>query len=83
MASSGQLVQPPVHFILVSAGVPSGTTTLQSNCRGLRIGTGGTLHVTMKNGEQCNNFPVFAGDNPGMFSEVRNGGTATDIWQIL
>ncbi len=73
----------PNDLVLVDAGVPSGTTVLNENCRGLLVGTAGSLNVTFANGEQRNGVPFQAGINPGRFGEVRSGGTAENIWQVI
>jgi len=73
----------PNDFILVSAAAPLGTTVLSENCRGLLVGTAGSLNVTMQNGSVRTGVPFQAGVNPGRFAEVNSGGTAENIWQVL
>ena len=82
MPRSEQYVVPPVDFILVSSGVPASNSNLSENTRGLLVGAAGTLNVTMRNGEERNGVPFFAGTNPGFFAIVRSGGTAENIWEI-
>ena len=81
-SASGKVL-PPSDFILVNAGVPDADVTLPPGCRGLLVGTGGSLNVTMVNGEQRNAVPFFAGQNPGFFRTVRSGGDAENIWAIV
>ena len=82
-ARSEQLVVPPVDFVLVSTAAPASDITLPEGCRGLLIGTAGTLNVTMQNGSQRNGLPFLQGQNPGFFATVRTGGTAANIWAII
>ena len=72
----------PNDFVQIAAGVPSGTSTLSAYTRGLLVGVAGTLNVTMANGEQRNLVPMQAGINPGRFAEVRDGGTAENVWEV-
>lgn len=84
MAHYEQYVTPPRDFILVSSGAPASDVTLPANCRGLLVGGAGSLNVTMtETGENRNDLPFVQGQNPGFFSQVRSGGTATDIWAII
>lgn len=78
-------ILPAVSFRLVAAGtVGAGEAgDLPDGTRGLRVGTAGTLNVTMSDGEIITDFPVFQGDNPGRFQSVQQGGTASNIWAIL
>lgn len=73
----------PNDFLLVSAGAPGGTTILSELCRGLLVGTAGSITVVMQNGQLRANVPFQAGVNPGRFAEVRAGGDAENIWQVI
>ncbi len=82
MARSEQYVIPPVRYHLISSGTPSMEITLPAGCRGLRIGTAGTLNLTMEEGGPVTSFPMMQGDNPGFFTSIQSGGTASNIWAI-
>lgn len=56
------------------APLPDGT------CRGLVVGAAGTINFRDGSGAIRTNFPVFQGTNPVVCQEVREGGTASDIW---
>lgn len=73
----------PNDFVLIAAGVPAGTTVLSDRCRGLLVGTAGSLNVTMRNGNVRTGVPFQAGVNPGQFASVQSGGTAENIWQVI
>jgi len=73
----------PNDFTVVSAGVPVGTVVLSDECRGLLVGTAGSLNVVMKGGVVRTGVPFQAGINPGCFVEVRAGGTAENIWEVV
>lgn len=81
--SAPSKVLPPSDLILVNAGIPDSDVTLPRGCRGLLVETGGTLNVTMKNGQERDGVPFFAGQNPGFFIAVRSGGDAENIWAIV
>jgi hypothetical protein len=54
------------------------------NCRGLLIGTGGTLNVTDFDGNVSTSVPVTAGMIlPVAIRYVNTGGTAADIWALF
>lgn len=74
---------PPYDFILVSAGAVGSDVALPPKCRGLLIGVAGSLNVTMANGNTRNDIPFIEGINPGYFSTVKAGGSATNIWAVL
>ena len=75
-------VIPPLKFILVEATTITSTETLPEGCRGLRIGTAGTLSGTMQDDSIFTDLPVFQGDNPGHFKTLTSG-TAQNIWAIV
>ena len=50
--------------------------------KGLLIGTAGTLNVKTENGNIRTALPVIAGYNNIRVSQVRTGGTATDIFAL-
>ena len=74
-------VIPPKKFVLVSSGAVSSTQTLAEGCRGLHIGTAGTLNGTMTDGTTFTGLPVLQGTIPGFFATI-TGGTAQNIWAI-
>lgn len=49
-------------------------------CRGLWVGTAGTVNIKTLAGNVRTGVPVFVGTNPIGCQEVRTGGTAGDIW---
>lgn len=49
-------------------------------CRGLWVGTAGTVNIKDGSGATRTGVPVFAGTNPIVCQAVRAGGTALDIW---
>lgn len=69
-------------FRQLVAGSPSTTYLLSNRCKGLIVGTAGTLNVTMKNGHVISNFPVYQGFIPGRFKSIQTGGTAQNIWEV-
>ena len=79
-------VQPPVDLILVHATTPDEEVVLPANCRGLLVGTGGILNVTI-NGDAKTSLPFTAGINPGFFQSVQASdglsGPAANIWAIV
>lgn len=80
------LVIPPTDFVLVSTTAPtgSGTIDLPEGCRGLLVGTGGLLNVTI-NGQNRDGVPFPVGVMPGFFTAVRRdaGNTAANIWAVV
>ena len=75
-------VVPANDFILRAATTVGSDTDLTSNCRGLLVGTAGSLNVTMANGQERDGVPFIQGITPGNFRELRTGGTAQNIWEI-
>lgn len=51
-------------------------------CRGLLVGTPGTLNIKDGTGTTRTNVPIQQGWNPVECIQVRTGGTATDIWAL-
>lgn len=80
------LVLPPSDFVLVSATAPTGTGTiaLPDGCRGLLVGVGGVLNVTI-NGQNRDGIPFPIGVMPGFFTAIRRdaGNTAANIWAVV
>lgn len=74
---------PPYDFVLVSTGAVGSDVALPLKCRGLLIGVAGNLNITMANGNTRDNVPFIEGINPGYFSVVRTGGSATNIWAVI
>ena len=93
MPRSEQLVLPPHDAILVAAGTVAADVTLDPRCRGLIIGTAGTVNANFKEGENedgtavlgpdRDGLPLVQGVNHGFFAQIRTGGTAQNIWQII
>lgn len=78
-----QFVLPITSVDLVSAGTVSATYTVSGDeiCRGVRVGTAGTLNLTI-DGEEHDDFPIFQGDNPIVIEAIRAGGSASNIWAL-
>jgi len=76
-------VSLPRSFSQVFSGTPDSEQTLSDECRGLLIGTAGSINVTMANGDVLTGLPVFAGINPGRFASIQTGGDAENIWEVL
>lgn len=51
-------------------------------CRGLLVGTAGTANLMDGEGSIHANVPLQVGYNPIQVTQVRTGGTATDIWAL-
>lgn len=62
--------------------VTKGTAFADGPCRGLLVGTAGTLNMTDGSGAARTNVPIQAGWNPVIVQAVAVGGTATDIWAV-
>lgn len=77
-----QYILPPQQFVLVSSGSVTADIELSENCRGLLVGSAGTLNVTMQNGTMANGLPFLQGVNPGFFKVIRSGGNAENTWAI-
>lgn len=60
----------------IDANLPLG------RCRGLLVGTPGTLNIMDASGAIRTNVPIQQGYNPIEVLQVRTGGTATDIWAL-
>lgn len=82
MASYEKEVALPDDFVQLVSGTPSTTYECSARCRGLLIGVGGTINVTMRNGETRSGIPVQAGIIPGRFASVLTGGTVQNVWEI-
>lgn len=50
--------------------------------KALWVGTPGTINAKDLEGNTCTAFPVFAGRNSIVVSELLAGGTADDIWAL-
>lgn len=84
MPGYSSLVVPPYDFVLVASGAVGVDTDLPENCRGLLIGTAGSLNVVMSNGVERDDVPFIQGINPGLFRTVRiSGGGAQNVWAIV
>lgn len=73
----------PNDFVLVAATTVGSEVVLNERCRGLLVGTAGSLNVTMRNGSVRTGVPFLAGVNPGQFASVQAGGDAENIWQVI
>lgn len=62
--------------------VTKGTALVNGACRGLWVGTAGSLNLTDFEGTVHTAVPVFTGYNPIMAQSIEAGGTATDIWAM-
>lgn len=51
-------------------------------CTGLLVGTAGTANIRDMSGNDRANVPLQQGYNPIRVSQVRTGGTASDIWAL-
>lgn len=51
-------------------------------CRGLLVGTSGTLNIKDADGNTVTSVPVTLGYNPLSLQQVRTGGTADDIFAL-
>lgn len=51
-------------------------------CRGLLVGTAGTATVVDASGATRTSIPLQAGFNPIRVKQVKNAGTAADIWAL-
>ncbi|WP_298618646.1 hypothetical protein [uncultured Zoogloea sp.] len=74
LSSSTALVYVPVTK--ADAALPGGP------CRALLVGTAGTANLRQVDGTDRANVPLQQGFNPLAASQVRLGGTASDIWAI-
>lgn len=83
MASYSKDITIPYTFVEMFANAPDSDVDCSPDCRGLLVRVGGTLNVTMANGDELDDLPVQAGRNAGRFAAVRTGGTAQGIWEIL
>ena len=84
MPRAEQYVLPPHDLILVSTAAPATDIDLPENCRGLLVGTAGSLNIVMQTGQERDDVPFFQGINPGFFSRVRTSvGGAQNIWAIV
>lgn len=79
-------VTPPTDFVLVSTTAPTmgADITLPAGTRGLLVGTGGLLSVTLKSARR-DGVPFPVGLMPGSFVTVHTdaGNTAANIWAVL
>ena len=85
MSSHEKDVTIPDSFTLISATTVGSDTALPTGTRGLLVGVGGYLDVTMANGDQLDGLPLVPGLNPGKFAEVRTStdtGAAQNVWAI-
>lgn len=81
MPRAEQFVLPPNDLISVSVPM-SGETALPEGTRGLLVGTAGSLNVVI-NGTNRDGVPFVVGQNPGFFTALRPGGTASNLWAIV
>lgn len=79
----GGSVAVPSDFIQLAASTVGSPVDCPRGCRGLLLGTAGTLNVTMENGEDRDGLPLPAGVTSGRFKALRTGGTAENIWAIV
>ena len=82
MARFEQRVIPIQDLSLVAAAVPASDVDLPTGTRGLLIGIGGLLNVTI-NGNDYDGVPFLAGVTPGAWERVRTGGDASNVWAVL
>lgn len=83
MPRAEQYIIPPVDLILVAAGAVTTETPLPSGCRGLLVGTAGSLNVTINDSAKTS-VPFLQGINPGFFQSVQASPSgAQDIWAIV
>lgn len=75
-------VSIPNDFVQQFSGAPDSEKVLPDECRGLLVGTAGTLNVTMANGEARTSVPFQAGITPGRFASIQSGGDAENIWVV-
>jgi hypothetical protein len=52
-------------------------------CDGLLVGTAGTATLVMVTGQVRTDVPLKEGYNPLQVIQVRNSGTAADIWALI
>lgn len=84
MPRAEQWVIPPTDFIQIAPGEVTVDTDLPENCRGLLIGTAGSLNVTMANEQERDSVPFLQGITPGFFATIRiSGGGAQNVWAIV
>ena len=72
LSSSGKIVA----VTKADSNLPSGVT------KALLVGTAGTANLMDEDGNTVTNVPLQAGYNPLRVSQVRTGGTASDIWAL-
>lgn len=51
-------------------------------CRGITVGTAGTLNFVDGSGEEHTGYPAQQGYNPIVCQQIRTGGTADNIWAL-
>jgi len=78
--SWGRNIGVPAHFVKVTT-FPTTLNSSTKTCRGLHVGTAGAATLKTSQGT-LTNFPLQAGLNPGLFTEVTSKSTADDIWAV-
>lgn len=76
MAQFGNVGGKMLLVTKADADLPGG------RCFGLLVGTAGTANLKDAAGNTLANVPLQVGYNPLSVSQVRTGGTATDIWAL-
>ena len=77
MPRAEQLVLPIAGLTQVAAA----PLTLPVGTRGLLVGTGGNMDVTIA-GVAHTGVPFIAGVTPGFFESVESLGTAVNVWAV-
>lgn len=74
----------PQTLTQIASGVPDSDVDCPAHTRGLLVEAAGTVNVRMagSGNTDLTGVPLQQGWNPGAFTTVKSGGTASNIWAI-
>lgn len=72
------IIGPATRLVKVTLGV----ALANGPCRGILVGTAGTLNMTDLEGNVLTDVPIQQGYNPLFATSFQAGGTADDIWAL-